>query len=81
VTQSNLRRDHIAAASLACPTLVIAAAEDPLRPAEETQELADAIPNATLMTIEGSGHMLPLEQPEALGSAIKQWLSSLEGLS
>jgi pimeloyl-ACP methyl ester carboxylesterase len=81
VTQSNLRRDHIAAASLACPTLVIAAAEDPLRPAEETQELADAIPDATLMTIEGSGHMLPLEQPEALGSAIKQWLSSLERLS
>jgi pimeloyl-ACP methyl ester carboxylesterase len=77
VTQSNLRRDRIAAASLACPTLVIAAAEDPLRPAEETQELADAIPNATLMTIEGSGHMLPLEQPEALARAIKHWLSSL----
>jgi pimeloyl-ACP methyl ester carboxylesterase len=57
--------------------LVIAAAEDPLRPAEETQELADAIPNATLMTIEGSGHMLPLEQPEALARAIKHWLSSL----
>jgi pimeloyl-ACP methyl ester carboxylesterase len=76
-----LRRDQIAAASLACPTLVIAAAGDPLRPAEETQELADAIPNATLMTIEGSGHMLPLEQPDALAGAIKQWLGSLQVLS
>lgn len=81
VTQSNLRRDGIAAGSLACPTLVIAAAEDALRTAEETTELARAIPNADLKVIEGSGHMLPLEQPAALAGAINQWLRTLPGMS
>lgn len=80
VTQANLQRDQIAAASLACPTLVIAAAEDALRTAEETRELAEAIPNAALRTIEESGHMLPLEQPAALANAIIQWLGSLDSL-
>lgn len=79
--QSGLRRDGIAAASLACPTLVIAAAQDPLRTAQESRELAAAIPSATLVVIEDSGHMLPLEQPGALAGAIKEWLGSHEGLS
>lgn len=78
VIQTNLQRDRIAAASLLCPTLVIAAAQDPLRSAEETKELAEIIPNATLRTIEKSGHMLPLEQPEALADAITQWLRVLD---
>jgi pimeloyl-ACP methyl ester carboxylesterase len=81
VTQSNLRRDGIAAGSLACPTLVIAAAEDSLRTVEETAELAQAIPNAELKVIDGSGHMLPLEQPAALAAAINEWLGALPGLS
>lgn len=77
VVQSNLQRDRIAASSLTCPTLVIAAAEDPLRSAEETAELVDAIPDASLAIIEQSGHMLPLERPEALAETIMQWLGSL----
>ncbi len=77
VIQSHLQRHSIAAASLTCPTLVIAAAEDPLRTAEETRELADTIPNATLRIIRKSGHMIPLEQPEALADAITLWLKSL----
>ncbi|WP_313705953.1 alpha/beta hydrolase [Massilia sp.] len=74
VLQSGLQRDGIAAASLTCPTLVIGAEQDPLRSAQETRELAEAIPGATLDVIEQSGHMLPLEQPQALVDAIKAWL-------
>ena len=74
VLQSGLQRDGIAAASLTCPTLVIGAAQDPLRSARETRELADAIPGARLDVIEQSGHMLPLEQPEALVRAIAAFL-------
>lgn len=71
VVQSGLRRDGIAAASLMCPALVIGADQDALRSAQETRKLADAIPDARLEIISGSGHMLPLEQPSALASIIK----------
>ena len=74
VVQSGLQRDGIAAASLTCPTLVVAADQDPLRSAQETEALAAAIPGATLKVIEQSGHMLPLEQPEALATTLAAWL-------
>jgi pimeloyl-ACP methyl ester carboxylesterase len=53
-----------------CPTLVVAAAEDRLRSAEEARELADGIPGAHLVTVANAGHLIPLEQPQALASAI-----------
>jgi len=74
VVQSGLRRDGIAAAALRCPTLVIGADQDALRSAQEAKELAAAIPGARLEVINGSGHMLPLEQPEALVSTVRHWL-------
>lgn len=77
VVQSHLDRGQIAAASLQCPALVIAAAQDALRPAEETEELARSLPHATLKVIAHSGHMIPLEQPAALADAIAQWLMDL----
>ncbi len=77
-TQSNLRRDGIADASLRCPTLVIAAAQDQLRSPEESAELAAAIPGAQLRTIEDSGHLIPIEQPEALAATIRDWLATLQ---
>jgi pimeloyl-ACP methyl ester carboxylesterase len=57
-----------------CPTLVVAAAQDALRSLDEARELRDGIPGATLTVIDGSGHMLPLEAPEALADAIVPWL-------
>lgn len=77
VVQSGLRRDGIAAASLTCPTLVIGADQDALRSAEETRKLAEAIPGAMQEMIGHSGHMLPLEQPEALTKLIRCWLAGL----
>jgi len=74
VVQSGLRRDGIAAASLTCPTLVIGAEQDALRSAQETKELAEAIPVAVSEMIAESGHMLPLEQSRSLARAIKAWL-------
>jgi pimeloyl-ACP methyl ester carboxylesterase len=76
--QATIQRDEIAAASLSCPTLIISAAEDPLRSMAEAKELAEVIPNATLVVIERSGHMLPLEQPEVLAQTINRWLKTLE---
>ncbi len=54
-----------------CPTLVVAAAEDQLRGPQEARELADGIPGAQLVTVPNAGHLIPLEQPQALATAIK----------
>ncbi len=59
---------------LRCPTLVVAADRDALRSLDEAEELRDGINGATLIVIRESGHMIPLEQPEALAGAIVQWL-------
>ncbi|NNG24734.1 alpha/beta fold hydrolase [Telluria aromaticivorans] len=57
-----------------CPTLVIAAGQDRLRSREESEELHAGIPGAEYVVIEESGHMLPLEAPEALLAAVLPWL-------
>lgn len=57
-------------AEITCPTLVVAAAQDALRSLAEAEELAAGIPGARLRVIEGSGHMLPVEAPEALARLI-----------
>lgn len=53
-----------------CPTLVVAGADDRLRSAGEARELADGIPGARMVIVPGAGHMIPLEQPQALAGAI-----------
>jgi pimeloyl-ACP methyl ester carboxylesterase len=57
-------------ADIRCPTLVVAAADDQLRSPAEARELADGIPGARLLTVPNAGHLIPLEQPQALASAI-----------
>ncbi|NHI01707.1 Pimeloyl-[acyl-carrier protein] methyl ester esterase [Oceanimonas sp. MB9] len=76
VTQSALRRADVPAASLRCPTLVIASANDSLRSLEEADELVDAIPDASLQVCYDSGHMIPLEQPDELAATVLRWLNS-----
>lgn len=61
-------------AQISCPTLVIAAAEDRMRTVQESQRLCELIPHAELEIIADSGHMLPLEQPDALAKAMTSWL-------
>ncbi len=72
IRQSLIVRDADTArlADIHCPTLVVAAAEDRLRSPEEASELAAGIPGARLVTIPDAGHLIPLEQPQALASAI-----------
>lgn len=61
-------------AVIQCPTLIIAGDQDTLRSMEEARELRDGIGGSTLTIIEGSGHMILMEQPEALAAAIVPWL-------
>ncbi len=57
-------------ADIRCPTLVVAGAEDQLRSPDEARELAEGIPGARLVTVPRAGHLIPLEQPQALAGAL-----------
>ena len=72
--QSGLRRAGVPAKTISCPTLVIGSTHDSLRSVAESSELAKAIPDALLQLFDGSGHMIPLEQPKELAMAVTRWL-------
>ena len=57
-----------------CPTLIVAAGQDRLRSREESEEMHAALPGSELVLIEDSGHMLPIEAPDALLAAVLPWL-------
>ena len=67
-------RPHLAA--IRCPTLVLCGRQDEVTPLEAHQEMADAIPQASLVIVEDCGHMATLEQPDAVSAALRAWLQS-----
>lgn len=61
---------------ISAPTLVLGAADDRMVKLKFSTFLAERIPNAALVVIEGNaGHMFPLEQPHIVADAVSQWLS------
>jgi pimeloyl-ACP methyl ester carboxylesterase len=58
-----------------CPTLVAVGSEDAWSPPAQHRAIAASIADAHLIIVEGSGHMLPAEAPDALNAAIADWLS------
>ncbi len=72
------RRDNIKLLkSIRCPVAVICGDEDQLTPPFLSQEMADNIPDAVLTIIRHAGHCSPLEQPEAVTTALLAWLERL----
>jgi pimeloyl-ACP methyl ester carboxylesterase len=72
--QSVLRRADVPTDTIHCPTLVVASTHDAMRSLEEANELVRAIPDASLQLFDGSGHMIPLEQPQKLVATVVSWL-------
>lgn len=68
-------RDRIAQISV--PTLIIGGTADRMTPLKYSQFLADRIPNAQLVTLEGAGHMMQLEQADSAATHIQAWLAGL----
>lgn len=66
ITRPDLRA---VAAAAPVPVLVVAGADDPLCPADRYAAAA-AGPLATLVTLPGAGHYLPLEAPDVVAEAI-----------
>jgi pimeloyl-ACP methyl ester carboxylesterase len=58
------------------PTLVLAGAEDVLRPVEVHRWMAERLPQSRLVVVEGAGHMVAMERPQAVTRAMRDWLAS-----
>jgi pimeloyl-ACP methyl ester carboxylesterase len=63
-------RPHEPLYAIAAPTLVIHGSADPMFPLDHGQALADEIPRATLMTLEGAGHGVDRADWETIVRAI-----------
>jgi pimeloyl-ACP methyl ester carboxylesterase len=59
---------------ISVPTLIAPGDADALRPVSVHQEMAARVPNSRLVVIEGSGHMVAMERPEAVTAAMRDWL-------
>jgi len=59
------------------PTLVICGEEDRISPVKEMAEIAEKIPIARFVVVPDSGHMTPMEVPEVVNEAIRNFLKDL----
>jgi non-heme chloroperoxidase len=57
-------------ASIEMPTTVLVGSKDALTPPRLANQMVAHIPGARLVTLEGRGHMLPLEDPDAVADEI-----------
>ena len=58
------------AAKVACPVLIISGSRDLMTPPRSAKPLAEKLANLKSLTIEGSGHDLMAEQPDAVLDAL-----------
>ena len=65
------------AARIACPTLVIAGAEDQITPAAEMRGLAHTIRGARFVELPGAGHLSNVEAPAPFNKCVVEFLRDL----
>jgi pimeloyl-ACP methyl ester carboxylesterase len=54
-----------------CPTLIVAGERDVVTPADHSRRMAEQLPTATLLVLADCGHMVQLEQPDIVNSALR----------
>jgi 3-oxoadipate enol-lactonase len=59
------------------PTLVVHGAEDEVAPPALARAMAARIPGARYVEVSGAGHLAPLEQPEQVTRALREFLAGL----
>ena len=65
---------------ISVPTLILAGEEDHLDSVEQhRRKVLARIPNARLQVVTGSGHLVPIDEPEQLVQAIAQFVTGLAG--
>jgi pimeloyl-ACP methyl ester carboxylesterase len=68
-------RDRLVELSL--PALIISGMDDQMTPMRQAQFLANGIPNAVLKLIPDAGHMVMLEQPQVVATAISEFVGAI----
>ncbi|AOF95076.1 alpha/beta hydrolase family protein (plasmid) [Sphingobium sp. RAC03] len=61
--------------TIACPTFAMVGRQDQWSPVAQHEAIVAAIPGAQLRVVEGAGHMMPAEAPEAFNQILREWLS------
>lgn len=64
------------AKKITCPTLCILAERDRMTPMKAGRALADALPNNRVSVVAGAGHMLTVENPREVNTALREFLSA-----
>jgi 3-oxoadipate enol-lactonase len=59
------------------PVLVLVGEEDRLTPPADSEAMVAALPDARFSRIARAGHLAPLEQPEAVAAAVREFLQEL----
>lgn len=72
------QRPHLA--KLQMPALVLVGSEDAVTPRDAAEVLAKGMPDARLEVIPDAAHLSPMEQPEAVTSALRRWLKPLSSV-
>ncbi|HTX16441.1 MAG TPA: alpha/beta fold hydrolase [Candidatus Baltobacteraceae bacterium] len=67
-------------AGVKVPTLIMTGREDAWSVLETHREMAALTPNSKLVIVERCGHMAPMERPEEITAALKQWLEWTAGV-
>ena len=62
---------------IAAPTLALGGTADQMTPPKYVAFLAEKIPGARLVMIEGAGHMVMLEQPDFVAQHVGQFLTAI----
>lgn len=57
-----------------CPVLLIAGEHDLLLPARHAEKMAQLLSHATLYTIKGAGHVMPIDSAEAFNKRLGEFL-------
>jgi pimeloyl-ACP methyl ester carboxylesterase len=63
--------------TIAVPTLLLSGSEDAWSPISQLETMRRRIPHATLFEVHGAGHMAPIERPDAVGVALREWLAGI----
>lgn len=58
---------------LRCPLLLLCGRQDVWSPPERHAAMHAAVPGSMLCLVDASGHMSPMEQPEAVAAALARW--------
>ena len=72
------RPDALAALSAVhVPTLLLSGSDDQWSPVSQHEAMRRRIPHATLFEVHEAGHMSPIEKPEAVALALREWLATV----